>query len=140
MANTSLYYQYTVYGGNFMANVSTKTKVIVAVVAVVLAVLVALTVLLVWYFNPTTDYDFDSFIKRHKIEIPEGFTRESAEEFYLWVVEHLQENPHMEFAFGWSGYELFARRIQVAYLEDNHMSVTEHMREMLDMFEEIHQK
>lgn len=122
-----------------MSNTNRKTKIIISVIAAAAALLIVTTALLVWYFNPTVDYDFDSFINRHEIEIPEGFeTHESAEEFYLFVLNDLKSNPRADFAFGWIGYELFARRIQIAYLEDNHRLVSNSMRETLAKLEETY--
>ena len=122
-----------------MGKTSGKTKVIVTVSAVALVLIVAFTVCLALYIQGANlSYEFDDFMSRHDIDVPEGFSDEAAKEFYELTIKQLEEHPYRVFVYGWMNNEVFASRIQMAYLQDRNFVIPSSVRSSYEMFEEMY--
>lgn len=123
-----------------MSRLSSKNKVVISLCSIALVLIIALSMCLALYFHGASlSYDFDDFMARHNIDIPEGFG-DHAKEFYEETIKQLEENPYTNFIPSWLPGGVYANRIQMAYLQDRHFIITGQVRSTYEVYEEAYAK
>ena len=119
-----------------MASLNKKNKITISICAVALVLIVALSILLPIYF---CSFNYNVFMLRHRIELPEGFDNEEGKIFYGWTLEQLEEDPYEFFGNRGSLIDIvFAIRIQMGYLKDKNLEITERVRSDYELFEKLY--